>query len=292
MSETTIVLSESVQAKLDALLALLAGYGRCAVAVSGGLDSAVAAKAAAVALGSGVFAVTAVSPSMAVRETEDARRVAQEIGIPHEEVRTDEVALPEYIENGPLRCYYCKRHIFTRLANFARERGVDIIVDGANADDLEDYRPGIEAARELGVRSPLAEVGLRKQELREVAAWWGLSVQDKAPSPCLASRVAYGVAITSERLKRIGRAEAFLAESGFSNFRVRLHGDDLARVEVSACSLARFVDLSFREAVVKTFRSLGFRYVTLDLEGFSSGSLNRLLMDSEPEAAGSHGAET
>ena len=153
-------LPDTAKAKLDALVTVFAGYERCIVALSGGLDSAVAAKAASLALGSNACAVTAVSPGMVPRETADARRVAEEIGLMHEELETEEFRLPDYIRNDPLRCYYCKRHIFTRISDFGAKLGIDVIVDGANADDLDDYRPGIEAARELGVCSPWRRWGL------------------------------------------------------------------------------------------------------------------------------------
>ena len=281
MTHDELSLSESLQAKLNKLRAVFVGYGRCVVAISGGLDSAVAAKAAALALGDRACAVTAIGPSMAPRETQDARRVAKEIGMMHEEIRTEESELPEYIENGPLRCYYCKRHIFSRIADYGESLGIETIVDGANTDDLKDYRPGIEAARELGVRSPLAEVGINKGELRRIAAYWGLSVQDKPPSPCLASRIAYGVEITPRRLEMVAAAEAFLAEQGFDHFRVRLHRDELARVEVPLERLSALTEAPFRRLLVKTILECGFRFVTLDLEGLTSGSLNRTLEISE-----------
>ncbi|HLA84714.1 MAG TPA: ATP-dependent sacrificial sulfur transferase LarE [Thermoguttaceae bacterium] len=264
----------SLQSKLDALLNLLRGYGSCAVAFSGGLDSSVLAKAALAALGDRAVAFTATGPTMPAGESEAAVELARAIGIRHEVVPTDELADPRYQANPSDRCYYCKQTICGHFLRRAEKLGLAVLVDGANVDDAGDYRPGMRAARELGVRSPLAECGFGKRELRELARHWSLPTHDKPASPCLASRVAYGVSITPERLAMIDRAERFLHERGFRVARVRLHENDLARVEVPWEDLPRLLEPDLRRALAVHLRECGFRYATIDLEGFRSGSMN------------------
>jgi uncharacterized protein len=274
---------DDVTAKRDRLIELLRGFGSCAVAFSGGLDSSVLARAAVEALGDRTVAVTAVSPSMARREMEDARRVAQQIGIRHEVIESRELDNPEYRRNAADRCYHCKHEVITRIRELADRLDLAVIADGQNADDATDHRPGSRAAGELGVVSPLAECGLTKAQLRTLAQRWELPIWDKPASPCLSSRIVYGVEVTPVRLKMVDRAESLLREQGFTTFRVRYHGDDLARLELPVEELPRLADDGFRERVVEGLRELGFKYVTLDLEGFRSGSLNQVLAPEELE---------
>ena len=269
--------------KRDRLINLLRDYGSCAVAFSGGLDSCVLARAAFEALGHRAVAVTAVSASMAEREMDDARRVADQIGIRHETIDTHELDNPNYRRNAADRCYHCKHEVMTRIRELADRLDLNMIVDGQNADDTSDHRPGSRAADELGVASPLAECGLTKDELRTLARQWDLPIWDKPASPCLSSRIVYGVEVTPVRLKMVDRAETMLREEGFTTFRVRYHGDDLARIELPTDQLTRLADDAFRNRVVDALKELGFKYVTLDLEGFRSGSLNQLLAPEELE---------
>jgi pyridinium-3,5-biscarboxylic acid mononucleotide sulfurtransferase len=225
-------------------------------------------------LGDRAVAFTATSPSTARGELDAAVELAQAIGIRHEVIQTDELADPRYQANTAERCYFCKQALCRRIAERAGELGLAVVVDGSNADDRRDHRPGRRAAGELGVRSPLAECEFTKQELRELARHWRLSTWARPASPCLSSRVAYGVPITEERLAMIDRAEQFLRERGFPVVRVRLHEDDLARVEVPIDELPRLLEPEVRQPLAEHLRACGFRYATIDLEGFRSGSLN------------------
>jgi uncharacterized protein len=256
------------------LVELLRGYGSCAVAFSGGLDSSVLARAAAMALGDRAVALTATGPTMPAGELEAAVALARAIGIRHEVIQTDELSDPRYVANTPDRCYFCKQAICRRFLQRAAELALAVLADGTHADDRGDYRPGSRAARELGVRTPLADCGLGKEELRELARQWGLPTHDKPASPCLSTRVAYGLAVTPERLAMIDRAERFLHERGFSIVRVRFHEGDLARVEVPLDDLPRLLHAEMRRALAEHLRECGFRYATVDLEGFRSGSMN------------------
>lgn len=270
-------LSENVVAKRDRLLRLIENYGSCAVAYSGGVDSAVVAKAAKLALGDSAVAVTGVSAALPDGELEQARELAETIGIRHEIIRTDELAEPNYVANGPDRCYYCKSELYEQLRGVAERLGVPVIVNGINADDVRDFRPGMQAAAQHSVRSPLAECELKKQEVRQLAAAWELPVADKPATPCLSSRVAYGQEVTPERLQMIDGAEQILRSLGFRELRVRYHGDDLARVEVPLAEMGELCQAEMREALVAELESLGFKFVTLDLSGFRSGSFVKLV---------------
>jgi pyridinium-3,5-biscarboxylic acid mononucleotide sulfurtransferase len=272
-----ISLAPDIAAKRDRLLELLGSYGSCLVAFSGGLDSSVLARAAQAALGDRAVAVTGVSASLAAGEQEACTALARSIGIRHETLPVDELSLPAYQANRPDRCYHCKNALFERMETLAKQRGLAVIADGSNADDLHDYRPGVKAARDRGVKCPLAECGLTKAELRALAAHWELPTADKPATPCLSSRIAYNEPITPERLAMVDRAERFLRERGFQPLRVRYHRDDLARIEVAPEALPRLLEPDFRAELVRFFRSLGFKYVALDLEGFRSGSLNAAL---------------
>lgn len=264
-------------AKQSALLASLRSLESCAVAFSGGVDSAVVAKGAQLALGDRAVAVTGSSASLASGELEAARELAQLIGIRHIEIATEEFASNDYTRNAPDRCYHCKTELYTQLDGLAEQLGVQTVLNGANVEDAGDYRPGLKAAAEHQVRSPLAECGFTKADVRALAAQWNLPVWDKPASPCLSSRVAYGEEVTPERLARVDQAESFLREHGFRTVRVRYHKGDLARLEVPLAELSRLCQAEFRERLTAELRSLGFKFITLDLEGFRSGSLNTLV---------------
>ncbi len=265
-------------ARRDQLIQTLRGYGRVAVAYSGGVDSAVVAQAAFDALGESTIAVTAVSDSLAQGELEDAQALAEKIGIRHRVIRTEEFADPNYLRNNPDRCYFCKSELYGRLAGLLTTLQVDAIASGANADDAGDHRPGMRAAAENGVRHPLQECGLDKNAVRALALAWGLPTWDKPATPCLSSRVAYGEEVTSERVRMIDRGEQWLRQTlGLRVLRVRYHKGDLARVEVPAEELPRLFTPEVRGPMIEAFRALGFKFVTVDLEGFRSGSLNTLI---------------
>jgi len=263
--------------KRERLLDLIRGFESCAVAFSAGVDSTVVAKAAQLALGDQAVAVTGVSPSLAERELDEARRLAELIGIRHELISTEEFSNLDYVRNAPDRCYHCKSELFTQMQSIAPRLNVEVILSGANVDDADDYRPGAKAATEHQVRSPLAECGINKDEIRRLAAQWDLPIWDKPAMPCLSSRVAYGEEVTPERLEMVDRGEQFLRDQGFPTVRVRYHRGDVARVEVPAVDIAKLCEDDFRQSLAEHLKGLGFRFVTLDLEGFRSGSLNTLV---------------
>jgi uncharacterized protein len=263
--------------KREQLLSRLKELESCAVAFSAGVDSTVVAKAAQLALGNRAVAVTGTSASMATGELEQAKAMAALIGIGHVIVPTDEFTQPDYLRNAPDRCYHCKTELYTQLDRLLPQLGVKHAVNGANADDLGDYRPGMQAATEHAVLSPLAECGLTKPDVRELARQWELPVWDKPATPCLSSRVAYGEEVTPQRLAMIDQAEHFLRSQGLRTVRVRYHKGDLARLEVPVEALPRFVDDAFRRELAARLRAIGFKFITLDLEGFRSGSLNQLV---------------
>jgi pyridinium-3,5-biscarboxylic acid mononucleotide sulfurtransferase len=261
----------------DRLLETLRGYGRVAVAFSGGVDSTVVAQAAFLALGDAAVAVTAVSDSLAQGELEEAEVLARQIGIRHRVIRTEEFADPNYVRNNPDRCYFCKSELYGRLEGLLGVLGVDAIASGANTDDAGDHRPGMRAAAERGVRHPLQESGLGKAEVRALARAWGLPTWDKPATPCLSSRVAYGEEVTPERVRMIDGAEQWLRRRGLRLLRVRYHKGDLARIEVPVEELAALAAPGVRDELVTAFRGFGFKFITLDLEGFRSGSMNAVI---------------
>jgi uncharacterized protein len=270
----------SLAEKRDRLLALVRSYGSCAVAFSGGVDSAVVAKAVQVALGEKAVAVTGVSASLAEGELDEAGELARLIGIRHEVLQTHEFDDPNYTANPVNRCYFCKTELYDQMGPLAARMGLAVVVNGANLDDAGDWRPGMKAAGEHEVRSPLAECGFTKVDVRALAAEWELPVWEKPASPCLSSRVAYGEEVTPERLMMIDRAEQLLRSLGLREVRARYHRGDLVRLEVPADTIHRLAAPEIRERLAYELKRIGFKYLTLDLEGFRSGSQNAVL-DSE-----------
>ncbi len=265
------------EAKVSQLRELIRGMGPLLVAFSGGVDSSLLLKLALDELGSEqVLAVTAHGDVHSGYGLETARRVAAELGARHEVVETHELDVPGYGANPPDRCYLCRSYLYRTLVGMARNRGVSAVVDGANSDDLGDYRPGMRAAAELGVRSPFAEMGVGKADIRRFARELGLSNWDQPASPCLASRFPYGEAITAEGVRAVEAAESALRELGFTTARVRHHGT-IARIEVSIEEIRGAAEEGMRQTIVCRLRALGYRYVALDLEGFRSGSMNETL---------------
>jgi uncharacterized protein len=270
-------LPHDLEDKRDRVLAILRTLGRVAVAFSGGIDSTVVAKAAYLALGEGAVAVTADSPSVPRAEIAEARELARQIGIAHRVVATSEFTDPDYVRNDGSRCYFCKDELYSRIERMLPELNAEVICSGANLDDQGDYRPGLKAAAEHRVRHPLQEAGFTKANVRDLARHWQLPTWDKPASPCLSSRLAPGVSVTPERTGRVEAAEAYLKTLGLRECRVRLHEGELARIEVPVTEIARLVVPEVRANLAQKLRELGFQFVTLDLEGFRSGSLNSLV---------------
>ncbi|MEH2212689.1 ATP-dependent sacrificial sulfur transferase LarE [Nostoc sp.] len=262
--------------KFEQLRALFREMEQALIAYSGGVDSTLVAKIAYDVLGDRALAVTAVSPSLLPEELEDAKIQAATIGIPHKIVQTHEMENPNYTSNPVNRCYFCKSELHDTLKPLALKLGYPYVVDGVNADDLHDYRPGIQAAKERGARSPLAEVGVTKVEVRQLSQQLGLAWWDKPAQPCLSSRFPYGEEITVAKLQRVGRGEIFLRKLGWQNLRVRSEGDT-ARIELPPEQIKEFVLTNDLQTLVSAFQDFGFIYVTLDLEGYRSGKLNQVL---------------
>jgi len=262
--------------KEAALLTTLGDLPSVIIAFSGGVDSAYLAHAATRVLGRQALSVTADSASYPERHRAMALRLADEFGFNHEIIRTGELARPEYRANPANRCYYCKHELYSHLTALARERGIPVIADGNNADDRGDYRPGRQAAREFGVRSPLDEVGLTKAEIRELSRRAGLPTWDEPASACLSSRIPYFSEVTEEKLRRIERAEDILRDLGFRVCRVR-HHETLARLELGQDEIARALEPSMAETIDRELRALGYAHVTIDLRGYRTGSLNEAL---------------
>jgi pyridinium-3,5-biscarboxylic acid mononucleotide sulfurtransferase len=264
--------------KLQQLQELLASADRALVAYSGGVDSALVAKVAYDVLGDRAMAVTAASPSLLPEELAAAQVQAAEIGITHRIVTTHEIDNPNYRSNPVNRCYFCKSELHDTLKPLAQELGYPYVFDGVNGDDLRDYRPGIQAAQERGARSPLAELGISKLVVREMARHLGLVVWDKPAQPCLSSRFPYGEEISIEKLQRVGLAESYLRRLGYAELRVRSIADT-AKIELPPSQITKFAQEQNLSQIVQALQGFGFQDVTLDLEGFVSGKLNRAVVN-------------
>ena len=264
-------MNSSTQGKYSQIQRIMADLGSVVVAYSAGVDSTLVLRIAHDALGERVVAATGLSDTYPDEEMAEARTLAAEMGVEHVMVRTEELTDPRYAMNSHQRCFFCKNELYGKLRELADQRGIPHIVDGTNADDLGDHRPGLRAARQIGVRSPLQEVGMTKAEIREISNELGLRTWDKPAFACLSSRFPFGTPITLEKLKQVADAERGIRQLGFRGFRVR-HHDKLARLEVDPADFPRVLER--HDEVVACIRAAGYRFVTLDLQGYRSGSLN------------------
>jgi pyridinium-3,5-biscarboxylic acid mononucleotide sulfurtransferase len=266
----------TLAAKQTALLDALGRMHRVIVAFSGGADSAYLAWAAHQALGVDALAITADSPSFPQSHKRDAAAFVKQFGIAHEYIQTDEFDSPAYVANNPDRCFHCKDELFTRLEQVGRERGIEHIVYGVNVDDLSDYRPGQRAAKQHQVAAPLADAGLTKAEIRELSRQAGLPTWDRPASACLSSRIPYGTPVTIQNVKTVEVGEEQVKALGFRQFRVRFHGE-MVRLEIAPEEMEKALSLEMAQRFTALFKGLGFKYITLDLEGYRQGSLNAVL---------------
>jgi len=273
---STTTSSSSLPEKGRRLHDILAGYQSVLIAFSGGVDSAYLAIAASTALGPRALAVTADSPSYPDSHRRLALSIASDFGFAHEVIHTSELERPEYRANPANRCYYCKDELYGRLTALATERGLAVVIDGNNADDRGDYRPGRQAAREHGVKSPLDEADLTKDDIRALARAAGLESWNEPASACLSSRIPYGTEVSDEKLRQIEQAETVLRDLGFRVFRVR-HHDSVARLEIARSEMQRALDPEVNARLVAALKELGYQYVSLDLQGYRLGSLNEAL---------------
>ncbi len=275
-SKPQIPISPQTRSKYERLKRELAGLGKVLVAFSGGVDSTLLLRTARDAVGRNVLAVIATSETYPGREVRAARALARRLGVRTKVIHTEELRNPEFSANPPERCYHCKRELFSALGDIAKEEGIGVVLDGANADDLSDYRPGSRAGRELGVRSPLQEAGLGKEEIRTLSRALGLPTWDKPSLACLASRFPYHTRIEPVSLRRVGAAEEYLRRLGLRQLRVRHHGP-VARIEVETADFPKLIEPRIRARLTRYFKKLGYSYITMDLDGYRTGSLNEPL---------------
>ena len=269
---------KTVLEKRELLVSLIKKMETLIVAYSGGVDSAFLAAIGNEVLGQKSVAVIAASPSLAPTELEEATKLADDLNLNFKIVNTREVERSDYQANNPDRCFFCKDELYSHLMKYAEEEGIKNVSNGTNVDDLGDYRPGLEAAKQYGVRSPLVEAGLTKNEIRHLSQEMGLPTWDKPAQACLSSRIPYGTTVTVEALTKIAKAENYLRKKGLKQLRVR-HHDTVARIEVEPQDFAAVMDDRFRSDISQYFKSIGYAYVTVDLDGFRSGSLNEILAD-------------
>jgi pyridinium-3,5-biscarboxylic acid mononucleotide sulfurtransferase len=266
-----------IQEKFQKLQQTLAGFKRVLIAFSGGVDSTFLLKVAIDTLGkNNVFACIAISSSLSRHQLQQAKELAAQFGVRLLEIPLDELKDPAYLANTSDRCFHCKSRLYKRLTDKALEKGIEHILCGSNFDDKSDYRPGHHAAEVFGILSPMMDIGLTKAEIRELSRQMNLPTADLPASPCLASRVAYGLEISEEKLAQVEKAEDFLRKLGFVEFRVRHHGD-IARIEINPKEFQKITPDPIRKQVTEELKKIGFRYITLDLQGFRSGSMNEIL---------------